>query len=44
MSKKRSEGALSVLAKYRAEGNAHDEFVELEYGEIHAILELELEN
>src|SRR5271170_7442925 len=44
ISKNRSDEAFAILAKYHGEGDVDDAFVKAEYAEIHATLELELEN
>lgn len=41
MMKDKHDRALSILAKYHAEGDADDEFVQLEYAEIRAAIELD---
>lgn len=43
MMKDKHEKALGVLAKYHAEGDAEDEFVQLEYAEIRAAIDLDKE-
>src|SRR5271170_1189544 len=44
ISKNRSDEAFAILAKYLGEGDVDVAFVKAEYAEIHATLELELEN